>query len=97
MVITIVLGAISGIIGFIPLIIGLRLTKHVTTTSNFSHMSILILCLVVSFVLLFVFAVLCINFARDVALPFVLAEAVGLSVTAIAFGVKRMLRKEPQE
>ena len=93
MAIAILLGAVLGVVGFIPLFIGLRLTKHVTATSNFGYMSILIISLVVSFVLLFVFAILCAMFFRDVALPFALAEAVGLSVCAIVFGVKRMVRK----
>ena len=93
MAIAILLGAVLGVVGFIPLFIGLRLTRHVTATSNFGYMSILIISLVVSFVLLFVFAILCVAFFRDVALPFALAEAVGLSVAAIAFGLRRMVRK----
>ena len=93
MALAIVLGAVSGVVGFLPLFIGLRLTKRVTATSNFGYMSILIISLIVSFALLFVFAIVCVNVARDIALPFALAEAVALSVTAIVFGVKRMVRK----
>ncbi len=94
----IVCGALAGIIGFLPLIAGLRMTRKVTATSNFGHMSILLLSLIISFVLMFAFAIICVNVARDVAMPFVLAEAVALSVFAIAFGVKRTLTgKEKQE
>lgn len=76
-------------VGFLPLLVGLNMTKKVTSTSNFGHMSILILSLVVSFVVMFALAVLCVVVARDYAMPFVLAEAVALSVVAIAFGVVR--------
>ena len=38
-------------------------------------------------------AVLCIVLARDLALPFVLAEAVALSVAAVVFGVFKLVRK----
>ncbi len=84
-------GVLAGIIGFVPLIVGLRMTKKVTATSNFGHMSILLLSLLISFVLMFAFAIFCVNLARDVAMPFVLAEAVTLSVVAIVFGVRRTL------
>ena len=84
-------GVLAGIIGFMPLVVGLRMTKKVTATSNFGHMSILLLSLLVSFAIMFAFAILCVNLARDVAMPFVLAEAVTLSVVAIVFGVRRTL------
>lgn len=89
----IALGALAGVVGFIPLVIGLHLTKYATATSNFGHMSILIIALIVSFALMFAFAFVCITFARDFAMPFVLAEAVALSVVAIAFGIARLVRK----
>ena len=56
-------------------------------------MSILIIALVISFALMFAFAILCVTFARDLAMPFVLAEAVALSVVAIGYGVNRLVRK----
>lgn len=89
----IVLGLLSGAAGFAPLLVGLRLAKQATATSNFGHMAILIIALVVSFVLMFAFALLCVMLARDLALPFVLAEAVALSVVAIAYGVGKLARK----
>lgn len=89
MIIAIVCGLLSGVVGFLPLLFGLNVTKKVTSTSNFGHMSILILSLVVSFVVMFALAILCVVVARDYAMPFVLAEAVALSVVAIVFGVIR--------
>ena len=89
LIIAIVCGLLSGVVGFMPLLVGLRMTKKVTATSNFGHMSILIISLIVSFVVMFALAMLCVAFARDYAMPFVLAEAVALSVVAIVFGIMR--------
>ncbi len=82
-------GVLAGLVGFLPLLVGLKMTKKVTATSNFGHMSILIISLVISFVLMFAFAIVCVMVARDHALFFVLAEAVALSCAAIVFGVMR--------
>ena len=90
MVVAIVCGLLSGVVGFVPLFIGLRLTKRVTATSNFGYMSILIISLVVSFGIMFGIAAICIAVARDMAMPFVLSEAVALSIVAIVFGFKRL-------
>ncbi len=89
----IALGLLSGALGFVPLLVGLRMTKKVTETSNFGHMAILMLALVISFVILFAAAIICINVARDMALYFALSEAIGLCVVTIGFGVARAVRK----
>lgn len=94
MAIAIVLGLLTGAVGFIPLLIGLRLTRRVTATSNFGYMSILILCLIASFGMLVVFAGICLYVNRELAAPFVFSEAVGLSVFAIAYGIANMLRRK---
>lgn len=86
----IICGALAGVVGFVPLLVGLEKTKKVTSTSNFGHMAILIISLVISFALMFAFAIACALIARDLALYFVLAEAVALSVVAIVFGAKRL-------
>lgn len=96
MIIAIICGLLSGVVGFLPLLVGLRLTRKVTSTSNFGHMSILIISLIVSFVIMFALAMLCVVLARDVAIPFVLAEAIALSVAAIVFGVLRTKGKSKE-
>ena len=93
MAVAIALGLLAGAVGFVPLAFGLRMTKRVTSTSNFGPMAILMLCLLVSFVILFASAILCVTLARDLALPFALAEAVALCVVTIGFGVSRIIRK----
>lgn len=93
MVVAIVLGALSGLAGFLPLLGGLRMTRRVTKTSNLGHMGILLLSVMASFLILFVTVIVCIVTARDLVLPFALAEVLALVVAAIVFGVVKLVRK----
>lgn len=93
MVQAIVLGIVIGALSFVPYVIGLNRAKHVTRTSNFGHMTILLLALLVSIVILFGATLVCIFAARDVIVPFTVAEFVTLVAAAIAFGVRRAVRK----
>lgn len=93
MVAAIVLGILSGIAGFVPLVIGLRMARYVTRTSNLGHMGLLLLSLTTSFTVLFITLVICIKLARDVVLPFTLAEVLSLSVAAVGLGIVRLVRK----
>lgn len=93
MAIAIVLGAVSGIVGFLPLYGSLQLAKRATRTSNLGHMGSLLLGVFASIVILFCTAIACVLIARAVALPFVLAEVLALIVVAIGFGVVRLVRK----
>ncbi len=93
MVFAIVLGAVSGIVGVLPLVFGLRMTKRVTDTSNLGHMGALMLGVLLSFVLLFLAAIACVVLARESAVPFVLAEAAVLIASAIGYGVYTFVRK----
>ena len=93
MALAIALGVAAGIVGFSPLVFGLYRVRHMTDSVNFGHMGVLMVCLLISFILMFAAALLCISLARDLALPFVLSEAVALSLTAIAFGVSKLVRK----
>lgn len=93
MVIAIVLGALSGIVGFLPLFAGLRMTRKVTDTSNLGHLGALLLGVLASFALLFATAIACAVFARDLILPFVFAEVAALVVAAVGFGLYKHMRK----
>ena len=92
MVLPIVLGAASGILGFVPLVLALRQTKKVTDTSNLGHAGALLLGVLASFILLFATAIACVLVDRPSVLPFVLAEAITLCVAGIAFGLYRHFR-----
>lgn len=93
MAVAVVLGALSGIVGFLPLLFGLRMARKATSTSNLGHMGALLLGVLLSFVILFAAAFACIIAVRDLALPFALAEVLALIVVAIAYGVIKLVRK----
>ena len=93
MVLAIVLGALSGVLGFFPLIVGSNLARKATATSNLSHATALLLGVGLSMIFMAVVLVVCIVFARDLVLPFALALVVALTVTAIAYGAYGFLRK----
>lgn len=92
-VIAALLGLVIGVACFSPLIFGMNLARKATPTSNFGHAGSLLLGVLISLVILAVATIVCVKFARDFALPFVLAEAVGIIGAAIAFGVKKQLGK----
>lgn len=56
-------------------------------------MGILLLSVMASFLILFVTVMICIVTARDLVLPFALAEVLALIVAAIVFGVVKLVRK----
>lgn len=93
MVLAIVLGALCGIGGFLPLLLALRLAKRATPTSNLGHAGALLLGVLLSFVILVAGLFICAGVARDVLVPFSLAEIGVLVVAAIGFGVYRLVRK----
>lgn len=93
MAIAIVLGALSGLVGFLPLLFGLRMTKKTVSAGIAGSMMVLFLGLIVSFIILVMAAVVCIAFDRGLGLPFVGAEVIALSAVAIAYGVSTVVRK----
>ena len=93
MFVAIVVGIVVGVGCFAPLIFGMNLARKATPTSNFGHAGSLLLGVLLSLVILGVATVVCVMFARDVAVPFVASEACGLIVAAVAFGVTKQLRK----
>lgn len=93
MVVAIVLGALAGVAGFLPLIGAQRIARKATPTSNFGFLGALLLGVLVSFLVVAVAVVVCIAVARDAALPFVLAEFFALIGSAVAFNVYKLVRK----
>lgn len=93
MFVAIVLGIAIGAGCFVPLVFGMNKARMATPTSNFGHAGSLLLGVLASFVLLAVAMVVCVKFFRDLTVPFVLAEAGGLIVAAVAFGVSKQLRR----
>ena len=93
MFVAVVIGAIIGFGSFAPLIYGMNKARMATPTSNLGHAGSLLLGVLLSFVVLGIATVVCVKFFRDLTVPFVIAEAGGLIVAAIAFGVTKQLRK----
>lgn len=93
MFVAILLGIVVGVLGFLPLVGGLRLTRRANAGNNMVSMSMLLLGLLVSMLVLAIpLIIVALNF-RDLVLPFVLAEAIALVVTAIVYGVVKLVRK----
>ena len=94
MIVPVLAGIAAGIIGFLPLFISLRLARRST---NLSAMSAGLYGLAGTFVSLIVVAVcliVCARNARDVVLPFGVAEIVALIVSTSAYVVyKNVLAK----
>lgn len=93
MIVAVLLGVIAGLVGFVPLVVGLRLTRRTVSAGVAGSMMVLLLGLLVSFILLFLGAVLFIAYDKSLAFPFVLAEVIALCAVAIGYGVAKMVRK----
>ena len=87
--IAIVVGLLVGAVGFIPTIkLSTRMRRMMAEKNGVGSVGLFLLSLAVSFLIMLIAILICANLARDVLLPFVLSLAVGLSVTAIVFGIK---------
>ncbi|GEM_PF-433643 len=94
MALAIILGLVCGVAAFLPLLGATRAVRRVTKTSNFSHLSILLLAVAGSIIVLFVATFICISVDRNDAFWFVLGEAIGLVVFAIWYGIKTFIRRK---
>ena len=92
-VVAVLLGLVVGVGCFAPLVFGMNMARKATPTSNFGHAGSLLLGVLISFVILGAATVACVMLARDLAVPFVVAEAAGLIASAVAFGVTKQLGK----
>lgn len=93
MFVAILLGILVGVLGFLPLVGGLRLTRQTNAGNNMVSMSMLLLGLLVSMLVLAIPLIIVVLNFRDLVFPFVLAEAIALVVAAIVYGVVKLVRK----
>lgn len=93
MALAIVVGIALGVVSFLPLIAGRDAAKNATPTSNLGHTAALLLGVAGSFAILIIPAIVCIVNFRDVTIALVASEAGALIVTAIVYGIVRMVRK----
>lgn len=86
--IAIIVGALVGAAGFIPLLKLSTRARKMMVDNKTGSVGLLVLSLAISFLVMLLCVVVCAKLARDVLMPFVLALAVGLSVTAIVCGIR---------
>ena len=86
--VAVIVGALVGIAGFVPTFKMAGRARKMMVTNNVGSLGLLVLSFVLSFIVMLIAIAICANFARDVLLPFVLALVLGLSVTAITYGIR---------
>ncbi len=91
MALPVIFGILDGIVGFIPLIGATVAVKRVTSTSNFSHASILLLAVLGSTLVLAGGVVACVLLSRENVLAFAGGEVAGLLGAALVFIISRRL------
>lgn len=95
MVAAIALGIVSGIIGFLPLFIALRLSRKSTSTSPLNAGLYGLGGFFVSLVVVAIALIICAMVARELVLPFAIAEIVMLVATTSIYVVyKNVLQKK---
>lgn len=98
MSIAIAVGILAGIVGFIPMFVTLRLSRRSASLSAMSAGLYGLAGVFVSLIVVAVALILCAVIARDMILPFGIAEIVALIVTTSAYVVyKNVLAKRKQK
>lgn len=93
MVLAILLGFVAGVLGFIPLVIALRMTRYTTHGGTAASMIVLLLGLAISFAILLGFAALFFNYDHDSGIVFLLVEVLALSASAIGYALWYLLKR----
>ena len=89
----IALGLLIGILAFVPLLLSLKASKKLTSTSNFGYGSLLMLGVFSSLVILFVSVLLCYLFAKDNIVLFVIPAAIMLICFAVFYGIYTVIKR----
>lgn len=87
------LGAVVGVLAFVPLLLALKASKNVTKTSNLGYGALLILDVFTSLIVLFVAVLICYFVARDGLIAFVLAAAITLILFAVVYGIYTVISR----
>ncbi len=97
MTLAIVLGVATGLVGFLPLLWGMRSIRHVTIDDKpggkTGMLTVALISVALSLIILFAGFILAAVNMRDMVLPFVIAEVAVLVVGALGLGVYRIVRK----
>ena len=87
------LGAVVGVLAFVPLLLSIKASKNVTKTSNFGYGALLILGVFASLIILVVAVLICYFVAKDGLLAFALAAAITLILFAIVYGIYTVIKR----
>ena len=85
--VAIILGLICGAVGFVPFIVALRLSRKASKAGVGASMGVVLLGLAISFIFLIACMLTVNELFHDVVVMFVVFSAIGLSISAIAYGI----------
>lgn len=89
----VLLGAIAGVLGFLPLFCALRASKKVSPHSNLGYGALLMLGVFASLLILIVVVLLCYFFAREELIRFVLSTAITLIIITVVYGIYTVVKR----
>lgn len=87
MAIAILIGILIGIVGFLPLLGALKISKRIVATRTGLNAAVMIFSILISLAIMIVSMLIFNDLNHSNILPFVLSAAITLIVTAIGFGI----------
>lgn len=87
MAIVILIGILIGIVGFLPLLGALKISKKIVATRTGLNAAVMIFSILISLAIMIVSMLIFNDLNHSNILPFVLSAAITLIITAIGFGI----------
>lgn len=87
MAIAILIGILIGIVGFLPLLGALKISKKIVATRTGLNAAVMIFSILISLAIMIVSMLIFNDLNHSNILPFVLSAAITLIITAISFGI----------
>ncbi|WP_079536279.1 hypothetical protein [Phoenicibacter congonensis] len=87
MAIAILIGILIGIVGFLPLLGALKISKKIVATRTGLNAAVMIFSILISLAIMIVSMLIFNDLNHSNILPFVLSAAITLIITAIGFGI----------
>ena len=87
MAIAILIGILIGIVGFLPLLGPLKISKKIVATRTGLNAAVMIFSILISLAILIVSMLIFNDLNHSNILPFVLSAAITLIISAIGFGI----------
>lgn len=87
MAIAILIGILIGIVGFLPLLGALKISKKIVATRTGLNAAVMIFSILISLAIMIVSMLIFNDLNHSNILPFVLSVAITLIITAIGFGI----------